>query len=164
MYANYLAHYGVLGMKWGVRRYQPYSVRGRVSGKGGKEIGEARKASGPSHDDLVKSTNAKEVYANRSKLNDRELRERVNRIQTEQQLKQIVDASEKKGKSVTTKLLRAVEAAAITAVSNWVVRYAEKEIIPSLIKNVSSIDTVAEALEVVEWMKTPMSALNVWPT
>lgn len=45
MYENYLAHYGVLGMKWGVRRYQPYSVRGRDSGKDGIEIGEAKKAS-----------------------------------------------------------------------------------------------------------------------
>lgn len=42
-YRDYLAHYGVLGMHWGIRRYQPYSVKPRGSGKIGKEIGEAKK-------------------------------------------------------------------------------------------------------------------------
>ena len=38
---DYLVHHGILGQRWGIRRYQPYSVVPRGSGEGGKEIGEA---------------------------------------------------------------------------------------------------------------------------
>lgn len=41
-YRDYLSHHGVVGMHWGIRRYQPYSVAPRASGKGGKEIGQAK--------------------------------------------------------------------------------------------------------------------------
>lgn len=39
-----LAHHGIMGMHWGIRRFQPYSTTGpRKGGKTGKEIGLARR-------------------------------------------------------------------------------------------------------------------------
>lgn len=77
---TYLAHYGVLGMKWGVRRYQPYGEGGYNPKK--KRRGKTQKT----HAELMKSTNAKELYKNRDKLSDKELQDRINRIQKENQL------------------------------------------------------------------------------
>lgn len=59
MYEAYLAHYGVLGMKWGIRRYQPYSVRGRKSGEGGKEVGEAKRYNSKAATDALLSRSIK---------------------------------------------------------------------------------------------------------
>lgn len=68
-----LKHYGVPGMKWGIRRYQPYpdgsSRKGRFTGK--KKTRSKKK-------------NAKKVKP-ASEMSDQELRQRINRIQMEKQ-------------------------------------------------------------------------------
>lgn len=66
---DYLVHYGVLGMHWGIRRYQPYSVVPRGSGEGGKEIGLAAKQK-RNFKDIKKSYNKDKDPSRPYRMND----------------------------------------------------------------------------------------------
>lgn len=59
-----LKHYGVLGMHWGVRRFQPYSLIPRKSGEGGKEVGAAKKKSKISAKSVVSKATPKKKSRN----------------------------------------------------------------------------------------------------
>ena len=54
--SDQLMHHGVKGMKWGIRRYQPYSLIPRGSGEGGKFIGDAAKKVKATAGKIVQST------------------------------------------------------------------------------------------------------------
>ncbi|GHU55285.1 hypothetical protein FACS1894132_11180 [Clostridia bacterium] len=68
MYDNYLTHYGVLGMKWGVRRSQ--STLDRLSGREKKlraERAEIRSIKGAASNSYIRKS--KDLYLTRGKLN-----------------------------------------------------------------------------------------------
>ena len=71
---EYLAHFGVLGMKWGKRNAKTPQIA---------ETPEQRR------ERALKSTHAKEIYANRDVLSTAEITERINRIKTEKQLAEL---------------------------------------------------------------------------
>lgn len=101
---NELYHFGIRGMKWGVRRYQ---------NKDGTStsLGKKRKA-----------TNGDSKKENIKNMTDDELRKRVNRLQMERQYSQLTSDTKKvnKGKQFVSKMIKtgtAISAATTTALT-----------------------------------------------
>ena len=95
---DYLAHYGVVGMHWGIRRFQPYSLIPRKSGKGGKETGAAKKSSKSSSNTTTssgKSRNQKSADAAKNREQEaktaRERKEKIEKIVRSGDINQIYE-------------------------------------------------------------------------
>lgn len=86
---NELYHYGVLGMKWGVRRYQKKNGSLTPAGKKRRKMGDDNV-----HEDYKKAHNSKNVKS----MSDAELRNRLNRLQMERQYSQLSPSKVNKGK------------------------------------------------------------------
>ena len=98
---NELYHYGILVMKWGVRRYQ--NKDGTLT-----NLGKKRKQE-DIHEDYTRAHSKKSIKS----MSDAELRNRNNRLQMERQY-QTLTKKARKGKKVVTALI--ATAGTITAV------------------------------------------------
>ena len=103
--SNSLYHFGIKGMKWGIRRYQNKDGSLTVAGK--KRYNEDEKS--------PKEKSAPSSSSNRSRsiseLSDAELRTRINRLNLEKQYKQLISEGAdnntkqvKEGKSFTNEI------------------------------------------------------------
>ena len=111
---NTLTHYGILGMKWGVRRSEAQLARARGSKK--KEEVEP-------HEDYKKAHDK----ANVKTMSDKELRERLNRLNMEKQLKQLSNEDVSKGKAFIDKSIKtATTVAAVTGTALTLYNNADK--------------------------------------
>ena len=98
--SDYLKHYGVLGMKWGVRRYQ--NKDGTLTSAGKKRYRERSKTD-ESHEDYKRAHTPKSIKS----MSDAELRNRLNRLQMERQYSQLSSSNVSKGREYVQKIIKA---------------------------------------------------------
>ena len=120
-----LQHYGVKGMKWGVRKADnnsPNSIRSRL-----------RKRFRPTHEDLLKSKNPKQLYKHRDELSDYELKMKVDRMYNEKKLKDLYDSpqakrQQKKGQAIANDIVKKTATTVVASVATAAALYSAKNL------------------------------------
>ena len=116
MHNNELYHYGVLGMKWGVRRSRPSSTRSS----------RRKKKSNEPSPDFKERTKRKSDLKNRRTLSDEELKRKIERLKMEREFRELTKEDIGPGKKFASEVMSAAGKKVLTAAAAGAMAYAVK--------------------------------------
>lgn len=110
---TYLAHHGILGMKWGVRRSEAQLAR-------------ARGHSSKSSDDKNEVSARKAAVKNRRTMSDADLKKKIERLKLEREFKNLTEDDIAPGRKYVSEILSASGKKALTVAAAGAMTYAVK--------------------------------------
>jgi hypothetical protein len=111
---DYVAHFGIKGMKWGVRRHQ--NNDGSLTPTGKTRYSKKRTKKTLSNEDIIKNADAKTIQSNILRLSTKELNEATMRANMKRQLGDISNAEKTRGRRAAMEVIR--DFATITAAAS----------------------------------------------
>lgn len=106
---NELYHFGIKGMKWGIRRTPiqlGHTTKNKNQQKNDKQALIKKARIDKKKREVLKSRSAKELYKYANLFNTRELQEAYNRLQLERNIQNLFPKEVKKGQNFTQKIIK----------------------------------------------------------